>query len=188
MYNSSNNNRPSPFTHSFLPNILPSASILFNPMSFHEIHPFFEPGAPSLARPTLLARTEIGKMYVPDKPLAQEELGPNPTRREHSKVRFSPYLFKSNKQNTKHPSVESESELSSLTSSDSEDEEEDLIPKPEGEAGRPGRGGYNVEDALGWPRKEYRQLKVVHYSQDRLKFLTALNRSTSRISSMSSLR
>jgi len=130
-------------------------------MSFHEISPFFEPGAPSLTRPTLLARTEIGKMYVPDKLLAQEELGPNPTRREHSKVRFSPYLSKSNKQNQKHLSVESESELSSLTDSDSEDEEDDLIPKPEGEASRPGRGGYNVEDALGWPGKEYRQLKVV---------------------------
>jgi len=134
-------------------------------MSFHEIPPFFGPGAPPLTRPTLLARTEIGKMYVPDKPLSQEELGPNPTQRERSKVRFSPYPSKKNKQNKKHLSAESDSELSSLTDSDSEyeedEEEEDLISKPEGEAGRPGRGGYNVEDALGWPGKEYRQLKVV---------------------------
>jgi hypothetical protein len=35
-----------------------------------------------------------------------------------------------------------------------------LIQKPEGEAGRPGRGGYNLEIAVGWNTKEYNQLKV----------------------------
>ncbi|KAF8882343.1 hypothetical protein CPB84DRAFT_1770996 [Gymnopilus junonius] len=34
-----------------------------------------------------------------------------------------------------------------------------LIPKPEGEAGRPGRGGYNLEQTLGWPKKEYEHIK-----------------------------
>jgi hypothetical protein len=143
-------------------------------MSFQEIPPFFEPGTPPLTRSTVLARTEIGKMYVPDKLLTQEELGPKPIRRDRSKVRFSPYPSppKNNKQNKKFVSAESDSELSSLTDSDSEDgdsedDEDDLIPKPEGEASRPGRGGYNVEEALGWPGNEYRQLKV-HYFMVRM--------------------
>jgi hypothetical protein len=127
-------------------------------MSLQEIPPFFEPGAPPFTRSIVLARTEIGKMYVPDKLLAQEELGPNLIRRERSKVCFSPYPSRNNKQ-----SAQSDSELSSLTDSDSEDDEDNLISKPEGEAGRPGRGGYNLEEALAWSRKEYRQLKVRYF-------------------------
>ncbi|THU83950.1 hypothetical protein K435DRAFT_598785, partial [Dendrothele bispora CBS 962.96] len=30
------------------------------------------------------------------------------------------------------------------------------IPKPDGEVGRPGRGGYNLKDALGLGDKQYR--------------------------------
>ena len=123
-------------------------------------------------------------MYAPDKLLAQEELGTNPVRRERSKVRFSPYPSRNTKQ-----SAESDSELSALTDSDSEDDENELISKPKGEAGRPGRGGYNVEEALGWPGKEYRQLKVCYFSShDPLEFLTFSNRNMSRSSSMSNLR
>ena len=131
-------------------------------MSFQEIPPFFEPGAPLHTRPTLLAQTEIGKMQAFDKLLAQEELDPNLIRRDRPKVRFSPNPSKSEKRNKKHVSPESDSDLSSLTDSDSEDDDDDddLIAKPEGEVGRPGRGGYNLEEALRWPGKEYRQLKV----------------------------
>jgi hypothetical protein len=35
-----------------------------------------------------------------------------------------------------------------------------FIQKPEGEAGRPGRGRYNLEVAVGWSSKEYNQLRV----------------------------
>ncbi|KAF8880604.1 hypothetical protein CPB84DRAFT_1639755, partial [Gymnopilus junonius] len=35
-----------------------------------------------------------------------------------------------------------------------------LIPKPDGEAGRPGRGGYNLEQALGWEAKKYQSIKT----------------------------
>ena len=136
---------------------------LLQSMSFQEIPPFFEPGAPLHTRPTPLAQTEIGRMQVSDKLLAQEELDPNLIRRDRPKVRFGPYPSKSDKRNKKPLSVESDSDSSSLTDSDSEDDDDDdddLIPKPEGEAGRPGRGGYNLEEALGWPSKEYRQLKV----------------------------
>jgi len=40
----------------------------------------------------------------------------------------------------------------------------DKIPKPEGEAGRPGRGGYNLEVQLGLEPRSFKTLKVcVHY-------------------------
>ncbi len=37
---------------------------------------------------------------------------------------------------------------------------DDLIPKPDGEVGRPKRGGYNLQKALGWPTNEYLRFKV----------------------------
>lgn len=44
------------------------------------------------------------------------------------------------------------------------DEAEGLIPKPHGEAGRPGRGGYNLQEALGWPNVDYSKLKVIFFT------------------------
>ena len=38
---------------------------------------------------------------------------------------------------------------SGIVNDDEDTSEDDLIPKPEGENGRPGRGGYNFELALG---------------------------------------
>lgn len=55
-----------------------------------------------------------------------------------------------------------DSECGSLSDVNSNDEQ--LIPKPEGEAGRPGRGGYNLEETLAWDSKEYRKIKVVRSS------------------------
>ncbi|KAJ4496411.1 hypothetical protein C8J55DRAFT_554137 [Lentinula edodes] len=34
-----------------------------------------------------------------------------------------------------------------------------LIPKPPGEVGRPGRGGYSLFEVLGWPKKKYDKVK-----------------------------
>ncbi|KJA13198.1 hypothetical protein HYPSUDRAFT_60039 [Hypholoma sublateritium FD-334 SS-4] len=36
----------------------------------------------------------------------------------------------------------------------------ELIPKPEGEAGRPKRGGYNLQKTLGWPTNDYLRFKL----------------------------
>ncbi|KAJ3806576.1 hypothetical protein F5876DRAFT_80554 [Lentinula aff. lateritia] len=33
------------------------------------------------------------------------------------------------------------------------------IPKPPGEVGRPGRGGYNLKKILGWPKEDYDNVK-----------------------------
>jgi hypothetical protein len=161
-------------------------------ISLQDIPTFFEPTAPLPVLPTLLCQTEIGKMQSSDALLGQEELRTGPMRHERSKVRFAPYPSGSRKQNSKSLPVESnsdfESDLSSLSSSDSGDlEDDDLISKPEGEAGRPGRGGYNLEESLGWPTKEYRRLKVrvvLHF----IKLLLNLsNRNISRNLSTSTL-
>jgi hypothetical protein len=38
------------------------------------------------------------------------------------------------------------------------------IPRPTGEVGRPGRGGYNLEEKLAWAPDEYEKLKVCETS------------------------
>lgn len=38
--------------------------------------------------------------------------------------------------------------------------QETSIPKPEGENGRPNRGGYTLSKVLGWPAKDYRAAQV----------------------------
>ena len=51
---------------------------------------------------------------------------------------------------------------SSLSSLDKEQESDrKRIPKPSGEVGRPGRGGYNWEDQLGWGKDGCKKLKVI---------------------------
>ena len=35
------------------------------------------------------------------------------------------------------------------------------VPKPVGEAGRPGRGGYSLKETLAWPLEDYRKLQVM---------------------------
>ena len=64
-------------------------------------------------------------------------------------------------------SESSSSDLSSESSADSlldevcsELSDESKIPKPSGEPGRPGRGGYNLENTLGWSQKAFIKLKV----------------------------
>ncbi|KAI0766262.1 hypothetical protein BC629DRAFT_1596420 [Irpex lacteus] len=42
---------------------------------------------------------------------------------------------------------------------DNDDDTVGQIPKPSGEAGRPGRGGYNLKDTLGWAVNDFEDLK-----------------------------
>ncbi len=37
---------------------------------------------------------------------------------------------------------------------------DDKLPKPEGEVGRPGRGGYNLQKALKWDSTTFDKVKV----------------------------
>ena len=54
-------------------------------------------------------------------------------------------------------SVESSDASSSLGAGD---EGDGLIPKPQGEVGRPGRGGYNLQEELGWSKQTYFRVNV----------------------------
>jgi hypothetical protein len=58
---------------------------------------------------------------------------------------------------SRHSPSPSESSLSSL---ESEVGDVGKIPKPNSEAGRPGRGGYNLEEQLGWGEDDFKTLKV----------------------------
>jgi hypothetical protein len=84
----------------------------------------------------------------------------------------NPATAKSHSQRFRAPTPldkDDDSDISSLTSLPSElshldmeiDESDDeRIPKPQGEAGRPKRGGYTLKVALNWKVKDYKMLKV----------------------------
>lgn len=141
--------------------------------SFIDISPFFTPGVPSSTHPITIAQSEIGRTLLPDKLLAEEQIGPQSKAHRDIGVRFSPYQkansFERHRSQTPTATNSRSANISDTglkgSSSDSpfDDEHDDdngLIPKPEGEAGRPGRGGYNLEDTLGWQRKEFQRVKV----------------------------
>jgi hypothetical protein len=156
-----------------LSNFMTTASLVSTP-SLLTIPPFYEPGAPPPTLPILIAQTDVGNIERPGKLLAQEDLGTGPARKypSSSSHRFSPYpKATSRRQHPKHSrsSTPRHRDLTPLTeldedseseSSDSATSEDHLIPKPDGEAGRPGRGGYNLEEALGWEHKKYCRIKV----------------------------
>jgi hypothetical protein len=136
---------------------------------------FYEPGAPPPPLPLLTCQTEIYFDAIQSSTLiSQEELPPfvasgqtassrryrslPPATTKPPAVRFrsrTPF-------NDDSASQKSESSLSSL--SDSEEsvssDSDGKIRKPVGEVSRPGRGGYNLQVALGWSSKEYKKLKV----------------------------
>jgi len=117
------------------------------------------------------------------KPTGSRRAQTNDTRRSRSPPRHDSKYSKPQK---RHPissrrATPSESESSDSESergpdsdlaSDKDDNDKDdndnddngsrsgVIPKPEGEAGRPGRGGYNLEESLEWRSKDYERLKV----------------------------
>jgi len=145
--------------------------VLVPSVSMTTIPPFFEPGAPPPTLPILIAQTEVGIVDTPSKLLAQEEIGSGPTvtRSARSSVRYTPYPKSASKQqplpfkphHDEGSDVDvSDSDLTSISGTDSESDDSHLISKPEGEAGRPGRGGYNLEEALKWERRKYLKVKV----------------------------
>jgi hypothetical protein len=133
----------------------------------------YEPGAPPPTLPLLTSQTDI--FYNPLHSCtitAREELPPGqqtkrhqslpPTPNSAGRVRFQSLPAPSND----NVSEDSDSSLTSLSSSDSEsdsdelNEEDNKIGKPQGEAGRPGRGGYNLRVALGWAADDHKKLLV----------------------------
>jgi len=49
---------------------------------------------------------------------------------------------------------------SSLSSLDGDEESSNKIPKPTGEVGQPGHGGYNLEEQMGWGETGFKKLQV----------------------------
>ncbi|KAG2123446.1 hypothetical protein DEU56DRAFT_917409 [Suillus clintonianus] len=92
----------------------------------------------------------------------------------------SPYLkkvtFPCSRSQTPVPSDSAGSSLDSLSDSDSSStsdvslSEDSKIPKPAGEPGRPGRGGYTLYEALDWNPKMYAKFKknVHNFIEDHL--------------------
>lgn len=156
--------------------------------SLQDISPCYEPtsGAAPPILPIILAQTEIGKTFSPGKLLAQEEIGQKHWTSPHewpagirpkargSDVRFSPYTMTvsglhgfhtpstgDSKSSTEHPDTHGDdapqapkylvSDSASCTP---------LIPKPLGEAGRPGRGGYTFSKHVKLKKTELTRIKV----------------------------
>ena len=65
-------------------------------------------------------------------------------------------LPRSNSEHSEGSPAPSESSLSSIES----EQANDKIPKLNGEVGRPGWGGYNLEEQLGWGEEGFKALKV----------------------------
>ncbi|KAF8582872.1 hypothetical protein K439DRAFT_1617914 [Ramaria rubella] len=67
---------------------------------------------------------------------------------------------------TGNPKSEGDKESTDKSDSSSESEAESdskKIPKPIGEPGRPGLGGYNLEEAINWDVLRFKKLKVLDF-------------------------
>lgn len=60
-----------------------------------------------------------------------------------------------------------------LSAASDSDDEDAKVPKPIGEAYRPGRGGYTPQDVLGWDTKHFKELQVCSKVSVLLLFLNA---------------
>ncbi len=138
--------------------------------SLEDISPYYVPDAPPPVLPILIAQTEIGKLRSTKKLLAQEEINaqtfydhsyglgqvkPSPNASDDDPVISSPSnsITPDCSGTSKIPSKENPALPASNT-------EEALIPKPEGEAGRPGRGGYSLESQVRWGKAQKEEIRV----------------------------
>ena len=136
-----------------------------------KILPFYEPGAPPPPIPLLTSQVEFS--YQPTHAItitAQEEIPSGltiATRQKLPRARFRSPIFhdeaSSPDLSDRHGDLSDLSESGSLSDSDSESSVKSgdgLIPKPQGESGRPNSGGYNLEETLGWNPRQYKKVKV----------------------------
>ena len=126
------------------------------------VPPFFEPGAPPHAM--RLLTSEIEFLPARSTTILTQELPHASTRQ---KVEFAKLPRKQRSKSTplrslsaslSEDDIDSDNELGNST--ESCDSDDGLIPKPPGEAGRPKRGGYNLELELGWDSRRYHKLRV----------------------------
>ena len=134
---------------------------------------FYEPGAPPPPLPLLTAQTDLLGNSPRPSTLTNAEVLPRsgpprvPSHSRRTQVTLSrPSRSTCDSTPSDSPpasdlSDSSGSDSSELSDSDSStDSDVAKIPKPPGEAGRPGRGRYTLEEALDWNPKMYKKLKV----------------------------
>ena len=119
--------------------------------------PLYEPGAPPPPLPLLTAQTDLNNP-LRSSTLTNAEVLPkgaaSQTNRRHMPVLSQP------SPTPPCGGSPSGSDASDMDSDSSTDSDDSTIPKPAGEAGWPGRGGYNLEVALDWDPKAFKKLKV----------------------------
>ncbi|KAF9233653.1 hypothetical protein BU15DRAFT_66407 [Melanogaster broomeanus] len=121
---------------------------------------------PPTSRISVATTEDMVMHHLPTAPPGSRTTTPGPQAKRPSQLNLtktvvfsapgSPEDESSDVQRSTHSPSPSESTLSSL---ESEYGDSGKIPKPNGEAGRPGRGGYNLEEQLGWGEAGFKELK-----------------------------
>ena len=141
---------------------------------------WYEPAPPPTPQPLLASETDIPDLSFNFEPLSHQEVdmsrrlaaptcmlkaGPTPTvtfdiRRPDPAGDLAPERAAT----TMERGFSTNSDSDSTTSSDSEPESQNdadmKIAKPAGEVGRPGRGGYSLEQVLDWTPRRMSEFKV----------------------------
>jgi hypothetical protein len=129
--------------------------------------PFYEPGAPPPPLPLLTAQTDLlDNPFRPTTLINTEILPKSGLLRATRVAHHQRHVLSNNRHvsplaNTSTSEDSSGSDSSELSESDSDDSDGATIPKPPGEVGRPGRGGYTLDVALDWNPKAFKKLKVL---------------------------
>ncbi|KAI6043422.1 hypothetical protein EDC04DRAFT_2600281 [Pisolithus marmoratus] len=112
---------------------------------------------PSAEARVTIPRATTARMKMPRvmTPIAQISRGqtPEPTGKQRSTTMEN---LQSNSEHLEGSPAPSQSSLSSL---ESELTQGDKNPKPSGEVGQPGHGGYNLEEQLNWGADSFKSLK-----------------------------
>ena len=124
--------------------------------------PLYEPGAPPPPLPLLTAQTNLFDNPFRPTTLVDTEIlhkgGPTPRAKQVRNRSPSPLtLVPTSDSDILDSDASDSSESGSECSTDSDGR---TIPKPPGEAGQPGCGGYTLEDALDWNPSAFKKLKV----------------------------
>ena len=168
-----------------------STKIQFTPSSMSavvkRVPPFCEQNPTPAAGSILSSQVELFTTPPPTCLTFQSELPPKapnvslgqsqeplflPSKGTEKQVRFKHVTVKPSRNRSVTPGHSSTNGSDSESESDTDsvlsivtDSDNGKIPKPEGEPGRPGRGGYNLERAINWSNKDYKRLKVfISYS------------------------
>ena len=112
------------------------------------------------------AKEEIAILCLPSAPAPERVTAPRTTNSRATTPRAASPITKSSGKSViinedRRERADSPSpSVSTLSSLDKDEESSNKIPKPTGEVGRPGRGGYNLEEQMGWGQAGFKRLQV----------------------------